>query len=114
MAFFGITSLGVPNSFKTGLWNALGFSVFSVEEYKTAFEKVDKDGSGAITPDEVEDLLYETYGFPPMDEEVELFMKEFDVNQDGKVTWEEFVSSMDRIRAKQDEKANEAKEYTSH
>jgi len=61
---------------------------------------MDKDGSGFITPDEVEDLLFETYGFPPLEEEVEskhkifitclVFMKEFDLNQDGKVTWQEF------------------------
>ena len=41
---------------------------------------MDKDGSGFITPDEVEELLFETYGFPPLDEEVTLFMKEFDLN----------------------------------
>ena len=49
-----------------------------------------------------------------MDEEVEMFMKEFDVNQDGKVSWDEFINSMDRIKGKMDQKATEAREYTSH
>ena len=113
MAFFGVTQLGVQNSFKSSLVNALGFSVFSIEEYEAAFKKLDKDGSGFITPDEVEDLLFETYGFPPIEEEVELFMKEFDLNEDGKVSWEEFQLSMNRIKDKMDEKALKAKEYTS-
>ena len=75
---------------------------------------MDKDGSGAITPDEVEELLFETYGFPPLEAEVELFMSEFDVNHDGKVTWGEFLSSMSRIKERMNIKAVKAKEYSSH
>ena len=114
MAFFGVTQMGVQNSFKSGLVNALGFSVFNEEEYKQGFDKVDRDASGFITPDEVEDMLFETYGFPPMEEEVDMFMKEFDTNQDGKVSWDEFLNSMNRIKAKMDFKAEGAKEYSSH
>mmetsp|Transcript_23127 Transcript_23127/g.20522 ORF Transcript_23127/g.20522 Transcript_23127/m.20522 type:complete len:168 (+) Transcript_23127:16-519(+) len=113
MSFFGVTQMGVQNSFKSGLVNALGFSVFSVDEFEAAFQKLDKDGSGYITPDEVEDLLFTTYGFPPMEEEVELFMSEFDINADGKVSWEEFKLSMERIKTKMDKKAEGAKEYQS-
>lgn len=88
MSFFGITSLGPPNVFQTSLVNALGkllldssihlltvyligINTFSEEEFKASFEKVDKDGSGFITADEVENLLFTTYGFPPLEEEVE-------------------------------------------
>ena len=92
----------------------LGFQVFTEEEYKAGFQKVDKDGSGAITPDEVEELLFETYGFPPLEDEVQLFMDEFDLNHDGKVTWDEFLASMTRIKAKMNDKAKAAKEYKSH
>ena len=80
MTFFGITALGPPNNFQAGLINALGINVFSDEEFEATFRKIDKDGSGAITKDEVEDLLNETYGFPPLEQEVELFMQEFDLN----------------------------------
>ena len=90
MTFFGITTLGPPKPLAAGLTSALGLTVFSDEEFEAAFVKMDKDGSGAITPDEVEDLLYETYGFPPLEDEVAMFMKEFDLNQDGKVTMDEF------------------------
>ena len=114
MALFGITSLGPPNSFQSGLVNALGINVFNDDEFEQAFQRVDKDGSGAITPDEVEELLTTTYGFPPLEEEVEMFMQEFDLNQDGKVTLTEFKTALARLREKMAEKASGAKEYTSH
>ena len=44
--------------------------MFTEEEFKNSFDKVDKDGSGFITANEVEDLLFATYGFPPLEEEV--------------------------------------------
>ena len=44
--------------------------MFDETEFEHAFAKVDKDCSGAITPDEVEELLTTTYGFPPLEEEV--------------------------------------------
>ena len=67
MTFFGITALGSPNTFQSNLVSALGINVFSDEEFEKAFLKMDKDGSGGITPDEVEDLLFQTYGFPPLE-----------------------------------------------
>jgi len=48
----------------------IGINTFSEEEFKTSFDKVDRDRSGYITANEVEDLLFETYGFPPLEEEV--------------------------------------------
>ena len=111
--FFGITQLGAPNPLQAGLVSALGLNVFSDEEFCAAFKKMDKDGSGTITPDEVEDLLYCTYGFPPLEDEVAMFMSEFDLNQDGKVTYEEFSFTLSRMREKMNDKAGKAKEYTS-
>ena len=114
MAFFGITALGPPNGFQSNLINALGINVFSDEEFEATFLRVDRDGSGAITPDEVEDLLTETYGFPPLEDEVKMFMDEFDLNQDGKVTLDEFKSALTRMRQKMNEKAQSGREYTSN
>ena len=113
MALFGITSLGPPNSFQSGLINALGINVFDDGEFEQAFHRVDKDGSGAITPDEVEELLTTTYGFPPLEEEVSMFMEEFDLNNDGKVTMDEFKCALTRLREKMNAKAKGATEYTS-
>ena len=92
----------------------MGINVFSDEEFEATFRKLDKDGSGAITPDEVEDLLFETYGFPPLEQEVELFMQEFDLNKDGKVTFEEFKKAAATLREKLNKKAEGAREYTSY
>ncbi len=97
--------------------------MFTEAEFKEAFQKMDKDGNGFITPDEVEDLLFETYGFPPLEEEIEsknlnrltliVFMQEFDLNHDGKVTWDEFTKAMGRMKEKLDKKASGASEYKS-
>ena len=114
MAFFGITALGPPNIFKTSLINALGLTVYTDEEYEEAFKRVDKDGSGAITKDEVEELLFETYGYPALEEEVAMFMEDFDANADGKVTLEEFKTALNRMRKTLDSKKDVAAEYKSH
>ena len=98
MTFFGITALGPPNNFQASLVSALGINVFSEEEFAVTFKRMDKDGSGAITADEVEDLLHDTYGFPPLEVEVQMFMDNFDLNRDGKVTWEEFKTALAKIK----------------
>lgn len=98
MSFFGITALGAPNNFTAGLVSALGLNLYTDEEFEVAFHKMDKNKSGTITVDEVEDLLHETYGFPPLENEVTLFMQTFDLNQDGKVTWSEFKSTLGKLR----------------
>ena len=113
MTFFGITQLGPPQPLAAGLTSALGLTVFSDEEFQAAFYKMDKDESGCITPDEVEDLLFETYGFPPLEDEVAMFMSEFDLNHDGKVTFEEFSNTLCRMREKCASNSKKATEYTS-
>ena len=113
MAFFGITALGPPNQFKSALVNALGLNVFSDEEFHATFKRIDADHSGFITRDEVEQLLFETYGFPPLEDEVNSLTEEFDANKDGKISWEEFQAALKRLRERVNQKAAGAKEYTS-
>ena len=43
-------------------------------------------------------MLYSVYGFPPLEQEVKLFMDAFDLNHDGKITLEEFKSVLKHIR----------------
>merc|ERR1712070_736573 len=93
--------------------NALGLNVYTDEEFEVAFKKVDKDCSGYITKDEVEELLYETYGYPALEEEVKMFMEDFDANHDGKISLEEFKAALTRMRASLAGKDGAAKEYTS-
>ena len=88
--------------------------MYTDEEFEEAFKRVDKDSSGFITSNEVEELLYETYGYPALEEEIKLFMDEFDANQDGKVSLEEFKAALIRMRANLDSKKDVGKEYTSY
>ena len=52
------------------MFEKIGLTVYTDEEFEAAFDKVDRDGSGFITPNEVEELLYETYGYPALEEEI--------------------------------------------
>lgn len=113
MSFFGITALGPPNQFQSALVNALGINVFTKEEFKASFQRCDKDKSGFVTADEIENLLFDTYGFPPLEDEVNMFMEQFDTNKDGRVTWEEFSTALTALKAKTNKKAAGAKEYKS-
>jgi len=61
-----------------------------LSQYKEAFDKLDKDGSGYIEASEIESLLSDVYDGVPPKFEVDQFIKFFDVNRDGRVSWEEF------------------------
>ena len=74
--------------------------------------RVDRDNSGYITSNEVEELLYETYGYPALEEEIKIFMDEFDSNHDGKVSLEEFKNALTRMRKDLEAKSGASKEYT--
>ena len=62
--------------------------MYTDEEFEKAFHTVDREGSGYITPNEVEELLYETYGYPALEEEIKMFMEDWEENYDGKVSLE--------------------------
>ena len=114
MAFFGITALGAQNPFQVHLVNAIGLKVFSKEEFKDSFDRIDRDRSGFIEMPEVQRLLHETYGLEPLPEEIDMFMQEFDANQDGRISWEEFEGALDRIVNSLDQKAQQAAENSSY
>lgn len=65
-----------------------------LSQYKEAFDKLDMDGSGYIESSEIESLLADVYDGVPPKFEVEQFLKFFDVNRDGKVSWEEFKTGL--------------------
>ena len=58
-------------------------------------------------------MLFDVYGFPPLEDEVNMFMEEFDINHDGRISWEEFQAALGRLRDRVNSKADGAKEYKS-
>ena len=88
--------------------------MYTDEEFEAAFRKVDKDGSGFITPDEVEALLYETYGYPALEDEVRMFMDIFDENKDNKISLDEFKTQLGVLREQLKSKDDVGKEYKSY
>ena len=110
MTHFGITALGPPNNFQSALTSALGCNVFSVEEFEHTFKRYDKEGSGCIATSDVEDLLHDTYGFPPLEDEVTMFTDKIEGDQ---VSWEQFKQILEDMKAQTGGKAANAKEYKS-
>uniref|UniRef100_A0A7S1BW97 EF-hand domain-containing protein n=1 Tax=Corethron hystrix TaxID=216773 RepID=A0A7S1BW97_9STRA len=66
----------------------------TIESYKEAFDRIDEDRSGFIESNEVDLLLQEVYGERPPDFEIQAFLKFFDRNSDGKISWTEFQQGL--------------------
>jgi hypothetical protein len=66
----------------------------TLQDYKDAFDRLDKDGSGFIEVSEIEALFDNVYDGNAPFFETEAFMKFFDQNDDGKISWKEFESGL--------------------
>jgi len=62
----------------------------SLEDYKDAFDQLDQDDSGYIEAGEIEQLLDDVYKGDVPIFEIKTFLKFFDTDNDGRVSWEEF------------------------
>jgi len=62
----------------------------SLQDYRDAFERLDSDNSGYIESAEVKELLDDVYDGKTPAFEVNAFLKFFDQNNDGRISWEEF------------------------
>ena len=56
-------------------------------------------------------MLFETYGYPALEEEIKMFMDYVDLNHDGKVTREELKQGINTMREELKKKDKEACEY---
>ncbi|GKY96013.1 hypothetical protein MPSEU_000561800 [Mayamaea pseudoterrestris] len=72
----------------------------TLDDYRNAFEDLDTDGSGYIDATEVEDLLDEVYEGKTPAFEVDSFIKFFDTNKDGRISWDEFERGLGSALAK--------------
>jgi|UniRef100_A0A8J9SBP6 hypothetical protein len=73
----------------------------SLQDYKDAFDRIDADNSGFIEYSEIKELLDDVYEGSTPAYEVESFIKFFDENNDGKVSWEEFERGLGSAIAQQ-------------
>ncbi|XP_062214631.1 calmodulin-like protein 4 isoform X4 [Phragmites australis] len=69
------------------------------EELKEAFEVLDKDKNGFISPTELR-MVMTNLGEQMTDEEVEQMIKEADTDGDGQVNYDEFVLMMKNAERK--------------
>lgn len=100
MAFFGLTMMGTQSCFNTALAEAMDLSLFTEDEFRRSFSKLDKDGSGFIEVDELSALLEDVFHGPAPESQVRALLARFDSNSDGRVSWEEFRTG---VKALQDE-----------
>jgi EF-hand domain pair/Protein of unknown function (DUF760) len=73
----------------------------TIQDYKGAFNRLDTDGSGFIESSEVAELLDDVYDGKTPIFEVQTFMKYFDKNNDGKISWDEFEKGLGVAMASQ-------------
>ena len=66
----------------------------TLQDYKNAFDRLDTDKSGYIESSEVARLLGDVYDGKAPDFEIQTFIKFFDKNNDGKISWDEFEKGL--------------------
>ena len=66
----------------------------TLQDYKNAFDRLDTDNSGYIESSEVARLLDDVYDGKAPEFEVQTFIKFFDKNNDGKISWDEFEKGL--------------------
>jgi len=69
----------------------------TLEDYRTAFRRLDSDGSGYIESYEIEDLLSDVYDGEIPQYEVKAFLGFFDSNEDGRISWDEFEKGLGAV-----------------
>lgn len=76
----------------------------TLKDYKDAFDRLDDDNSGYIESSEVAKLLDHVYDGNAPDFEIQTFIKFFDQNNDGKISWDEFEKGLGAAMASRQSK----------
>ena len=66
----------------------------SLKDIESAFKEFDKDRSGFIEVDELRDLMMNLVGKKLTKQEIQAMMQLADINKDGKIDYDEFVTMM--------------------
>ena len=66
-----------------------------LKEYKEAFDLFDREQTGLIGPNEIYSLL-KNFGNPTPKKEIDQLMAEFDEDGDGKLSFDEFVTYLEK------------------
>ncbi|VDI73874.1 calmodulin [Mytilus galloprovincialis] len=74
-----------------------------IEYYRDAFKFFDRDKKGYITAEDFDKALRRMGNTIPTEEEVQNLLKEYDINGDGKVTFEEMVVMTVKRKQNEDE-----------
>lgn len=73
----------------------------TLQDYKDAFRRLDSNNSGYIESAEVAELLNDVYDGKTPEFEIQTFIKFFDKNNDGKISWDEFERGLGAALAAQ-------------
>jgi Protein of unknown function (DUF760)/EF-hand domain pair len=76
----------------------------TLQDYKDAFDRLDADGNGYIEAHEVNVLLDDVYNGKTPAFEIDTFVKFFDQNKDGRISWPEFERGLGSAMAEKAER----------
>jgi hypothetical protein len=76
----------------------------TVQDYKDAFDDLDTDGSGFIEMSEIKELLDDVYDGKTPNFEIEAFLRFFDAEKTGKISWSDFERGLGSAMAKQNQR----------
>ncbi|CAD7926867.1 unnamed protein product [Amoebophrya sp. A120] len=111
--FFGVTSLGPGQPIGCNLLSTLGVTSFADEDFKKAFDTL-ASADGSIPRIDVYECLTRTYGFEPMPEEINIFVSTMKLQEEGSLTWSEFLEGLFVIREKVKKISKKATHYDSY
>jgi hypothetical protein len=86
------------SNFPNFLEEAFKVTSLSEEDIRPLFDRLDADSSGYIDLGETTALLTEVMGEVPSQRVIDRFMKFFDTNSDGRVSWHEFSTGLSKVK----------------